>query len=63
MTDVKQVGNKRPNNVRFVFWQEIMNNDVQVGNTILPDKKGIEKVFFLFLHENICCGYALEASH
>ena len=30
MTDVKQVGVKRPNNVRFVFWQEIMNNDVQV---------------------------------
>ena len=50
MTDVKQVGNKRPNNVRFVFWQEIMNNDVQVGIAILPDKKSMEKLFFLFLH-------------
>ena len=24
---------------------------------------GIRKIFFLFLHENICCGYSLEVPH
>ena len=23
--------------------------------------RGIRQIFFLFLHENICCGYSLEA--
>ena len=35
MTDLKQVGTKRTNSVRLVFWQEIMNNDVQVRLGIL----------------------------
>ena len=25
-----------------------------------PDKRGIHILFFLFFHENICCGYSLE---
>ena len=25
-----------------------------------PDRKSIKKIFFLFLHKNICCGYSLE---
>ena len=29
---------------------------------IAPDKRGINKIFFLFLHENIGCGYSLEVS-
>ena len=28
---------------------------------IAPDKRGIYKIFFLFLHKNIYCGYSLEA--
>ena len=28
---------------------------------IATDKRGIHIIFFLFLHENICCGYSLEA--
>ncbi|CAG2212130.1 HEXA_B [Mytilus edulis] len=31
-TDLKSIGNKRPNGVRFVMWQEIMNNNVQLPN-------------------------------
>ena len=32
-----------------------------VGNTsIASDKRGIHIIFFLFLNENICCGYSLE---
>ena len=27
---------------------------------IASDKRGIHIIFFLFLHENICCGYSLE---
>ena len=27
---------------------------------ITRDKRGIRKIFFLFLHVNICCGYSLE---
>ena len=23
-------------------------------------RTGVHKIFFLFLHENICCGYSLE---
>ena len=30
---------------------------------IAPDKRGILRVFFLFLQENICCGYSLEGPH
>ena len=26
---------------------------------IATDKRGIHTIFFLFLHENICCGYSL----
>ena len=26
-------------------------------------KRGILLIFFLFLHENLCCGYLLEAPH
>ena len=29
---------------------------------IAPNKKGIQ-IYFLFHHENICCGYSLELSH
>ena len=29
--------------------------------SIAPDKRGIHKVVFLFLHKNVCCGYSLEA--
>ena len=28
---------------------------------IATDKRGIHIIFFLFLDENICCGYSLEA--
>ena len=28
---------------------------------IAPDKRGIQWLFFWFLHKNICCGYSLEA--
>ena len=28
--------------------------------TIARDKRGIHITFFLYLHENICCGYSLE---
>ena len=28
---------------------------------IATDKRGIHIIFFLFLHETICCGYSLEA--
>ncbi|KAK3603826.1 hypothetical protein CHS0354_042831 [Potamilus streckersoni] len=31
-TDIKSLGRKRSNGVRFVFWQEIMNNNVQLPN-------------------------------
>lgn len=46
MTDVKQVSQKRPNNVRFVFWQEIMNNDVQLPNDTIIQvwQGGMEEV-------------------
>ena len=27
------------------------------------DKRGIWKIFLLFLHENVCCGYSLEESN
>ena len=27
---------------------------------IVPDKRGILIILFLFLHENICCGNSLE---
>ena len=30
-------------------------------HNIAPDKRGIHIIFFLFFHENICCGYSLEA--
>ena len=30
---------------------------------IVTDKRGIHIIFFLFLEENICCGYSLEAPH
>ena len=29
-------------------------------HNIAPDKRGIYILFFLFRHENICCGYSLE---
>ena len=29
--------------------------------SIGPDKRGIHEIFFLFLQENVCCGYSLEA--
>ena len=29
-------------------------------NTIAQDKLGIHRIFFLFFHENICCGYSLK---
>ena len=29
--------------------------------SIATDKRGIHIIFFLFLKENICCGYSLEA--
>ena len=30
------------------------------NNSISLDKSGIRSVFFLFVHENICCGYSLK---
>ena len=27
------------------------------------DKTGYQSIFFLFLHENICCGYSVEVPH
>ena len=29
----------------------------------LKIRGGIQIIFFLFLHENICCGYSLEVPH
>ena len=29
--------------------------------SIATDRRGIHIIFFLFLEENICCGYSLEA--
>ena len=31
--------------------------------TIAPDWRGIHIILFLFLHENLCCGYSLEVPH
>ena len=31
------------------------------AHSIATDKRVIHIIFFLFLHENICCGYSLEA--
>ena len=31
------------------------------GICIATDKRGIHIIFFLFLHENLCSGYSLEA--
>ena len=31
--------------------------------TIAPDNADENEIFFLFLHENINCGYSLEAPH
>ena len=31
--------------------------------SIAPDKSGTQKLFFLCLHENICCEYSLEEPH
>ena len=30
---------------------------------IAPDKRYIQNIIFLFLYENICCGYSLEVPH
>ena len=35
----------------------------RVYRCIATDKRGIQIIFFLFLDENICCGYSLEAPH
>ena len=32
-----------------------------MGKFIATDKRGSHIIFFLFLNENICCGYSLEA--
>ena len=46
---------------------EQLGPDWQIANTLIciaPDKKGYqESTFFLFLHENMCHGYSLEAPH
>ena len=33
----------------------------EINYNIAPNKRGIRKIVFLFLHENICYGYSLEA--
>ena len=37
-----------------------MKGFTQLNIYIAPDKRDIHKIFFLFLHKNICCGYSLE---
>ena len=41
----------------------IMHHIMMYRYCIAPDKRGILSVFFLFLQENICCGYSLEGPH
>ena len=31
--------------------------------SIVLDERGIQITFFLFLHENFCCGYSLDEPH
>ena len=41
----------------YSLWQMSYDNEYFI---IASDKRGVRKLFFLFLHENICCGYSLE---
>ena len=34
-----------------------------IRQAIAADKRGIHIIFFLFLHENVCCENSLEAPH
>ena len=43
----------------YIFHISAQNIDCEYF--IATDKGGIYIIFFLFLHENICCGYSLEA--
>ena len=43
--------------LRFSHW-----GDTEYPHFALDDKRGYPENIFLFLHENICCGYSLEAT-
>ena len=47
-------------NIHVMFLQKIRKNTCRV--LIGLDKCGFQINIFLFLHENICCGYSLEAA-
>ena len=47
--------------VSFVSLRNFAFLAIQNAPHIASDKRGIHIIFFLFLHENICCGYSLEA--
>ena len=38
-------------------------NSEKMLKSLSLDKRGYQVIFFLFLHENVCCGYPLEAPH
>ena len=40
----------------------LQRNDYNIhcGYIIATEKRGIQIIFFLFLNENVCCGYSLE---
>ena len=43
----------------WIFWRTQINQSLVIS--WLQIRGGIHIIFFLFLHENICCGYSLEA--
>ena len=48
----------------ILTWRLIAKYFLRSFSPIGLDKGGYPvNIFFLFLHENICCGYALEAPH
>ena len=52
-------------NSNTLFYRSItcLNQCIQMKNepvNIATDKRGIHIIVFLFLDENICCGYSLE---
>ena len=44
----------------FQYSGYVMNTNLFTVRGIATDKRGIHIIFFLFLHENVCCGYSLE---
>ena len=56
-----------PSGLRFVITQHpcdiVQSSAIVRSNHARPrDKSGNRKLFFLFLNQNICCGYSKEPS-